>query len=217
MEILHIFDRFTALTARPRCGVRTSRHKAKTLQRLVNNSKQAQRFGQIVYKYGVHIPRNEKEAISLDRENGNTYWQDAIAKETGQLFEYKVFQDLGKNAAVPKGYQQIKLRIVFNVKQFLKRKARIVARGDMTDPPCKAVYSGVASLRSLRIVCLLAKLNGLKLTGGDVVNAYLEACTTNKVCSCWSQIWTIGRSLIGDRESIVGSTYFWSKISREVC
>ena len=59
------------------------------------------------------------------------------------MFEYKVFQDLGKNAAVPKGYQQIKLRIVFDVKQSLKRKARIVARGDMTDPPREAVYSGV--------------------------------------------------------------------------
>ena len=111
----------------------------------------------------------------MDRENGNTYWQDAIAEETGQLFEYKVFRDLGKNAAVPKVYQQIKLCIACDVKQSLKRKARIVARGDMTDPPREAVYSGVASLRSLRIVCLLTKLNGLKLTGGDVGNAYLEA------------------------------------------
>ena len=89
---------------------------------------------------------------------------------------------MGKNTAVPKGYQQIKLRIVFDVKQSLKRKARIVACGDMTDPPREAVYSGVASLQSLRIVCLLAELNGLKLTGGDVGNAYLEACTTEKVC-----------------------------------
>ena len=63
-----------------------------------------------------------------------------------------------------------------------KRKARIVARGDMTDPPREAVHSGVASLRSLRIVCLLAELNGLKLTGGDVGNAYLKAYTTEKVC-----------------------------------
>ena len=37
-------------------------------------------------------------------------------------------------------------------------------------------------MRSLRIVCLLAELNGLKLTGGDVGNAYLEAHTTEKVC-----------------------------------
>ena len=37
-------------------------------------------------------------------------------------------------------------------------------------------------MRSLRIVCSLAELNGLKLTDGDVGNAYLEACTTEKVC-----------------------------------
>ena len=79
-------------------------HKAKMLQRLMHNSKQAQQFGQIVYKFGVHIPWNEKEALMLVRENGNTYWEDAIEAETGQLFEYKVFKALGKNAAVPKGY-----------------------------------------------------------------------------------------------------------------
>ena len=78
-----------------------------------------------MYKFGVRIPHNEKEAIMLDRENGNTFWQDAIEEETGQLFEYKAFKDLGKNAAVPKGYQLIKLRIVFDDKQSLKRKARI--------------------------------------------------------------------------------------------
>jgi hypothetical protein len=156
--------------------------KAKTLQRWVNNSKRSQRYGQIVYKFGVRIPRIEKEAIALDRENGNTYWQDAIKTELDQLFEYKVFRDLGRNATVPGGYQQIKLRIVFDVKQSLKRKAWVVACGDMTDPPREAVYSGVASLRSLRIVCLLAELNGLKLTGGDVGNAYLEAYMSKKVC-----------------------------------
>ena len=118
----------------------------------------------------------------LDCENGNTYWQDAIEAETGQLFECKVFKDLGKNAAVPKGYQLIKLRIVFDVKQSLKQKARIVARGNMTDLPHEAVYSGVASLRSLCIVYLLAELNGLKLTGGDVRNAYLEAYASEKMC-----------------------------------
>ena len=72
--------------------------------------------------------------------------------------------------------------MVFDVKQSLKRKARLVARGDKTEPPRDAVYSGVASLRSLRIVAFLAELNGLKLTGGDIGNAYLEAYTTEKVC-----------------------------------
>ena len=101
--------------------------KAKTLQCLVNNAKQAQRFGQIGYKFGVCIPHNEKEAMMLDRENGNMCWQEAIEAETGQLFKYKVFKDLGKNVAVPKEHQLIQLRIVFDVKQSLKQKARIDA------------------------------------------------------------------------------------------
>ena len=120
----------------------------------------------------------------LNHENGNTCWKDAIEAETGQLFEYTVFKDLRKNAAVSKGYQLIKLCIAFDVKQSLKQKAWIVACGDMTDLPCEAVYYGVAALRSLRVVCLLAELNGLKLTGGHVRNAYLKAYTSEKVCVC---------------------------------
>ena len=156
--------------------------RAKVLQRMVNANKRAQRYNSIVYKFGVRIPRNVKEAYDLDEENKNTYWADAINTELGQIIDYKVFRSLGKNASKPDGYQEIPIRIVFDVKQSLKRKARMVARGDKTNPPRESVYSGVASMRSLRIVCFLAELNGLHLTGGDVGNAYLEAYTTEKVC-----------------------------------
>ena len=156
--------------------------RTKVLQRMVNNAKRAQRHGEIQYKFGVRIPRNYKEAMQLDQENGNTYWQDAIALELKQLSDYKTYRSIGRSARVPEGYQQIPLRWVFDVKQSLKRKARLVARGDKTEPPRDSVYSGVASMRSLRIVCFLAELNGLKITGGDVGNAYLEAYTKEKVC-----------------------------------
>jgi hypothetical protein len=39
------------------------------------------------------------------------------------------------------------------------------------------VYSGVVSLRGLRIVTFLAELNGLDLWATDIGNAYLEAFT----------------------------------------
>ena len=58
-------------------------HKAKTLQHLLNNAKQTQGFGQIVHKFGVCIPHNEKEALMLDRENGNACGQDTNEAETG--------------------------------------------------------------------------------------------------------------------------------------
>jgi hypothetical protein len=157
--------------------------RAKKLMRMVNQNKRAQRFNAVTYKFGVRLPRNVPEAYRLDEKNGNTYWADAIKLEIEQLMEYKTFRDMGRTTRIPPGYQQIPLRMVFDVKQTLKRKARLVARGDKTDPPKDSVYSGVASLRSLRIVTFLAELNGLHLTGGDIGNAYLEAYTKEKVCT----------------------------------
>ena len=45
----------------------------------------------IKYQFGVRIPRSYKEAIAIDRANGNTLWQDAIQKELDQIREYNTF------------------------------------------------------------------------------------------------------------------------------
>ena len=45
----------------------------------------------------------------------------------------------------------------------------------------ESVYSGVVSLRELRLVMFLAELNKLMLWGRDVGNAYLEALTREKL------------------------------------
>ena len=34
--------------------------------------------------------------MRLDKENGNTHWQDAMDLELTQIHEYKVFKDTGK-------------------------------------------------------------------------------------------------------------------------
>ena len=33
------------------------------------------------HKFGVQVPKSAKHALELDRHNGNTFWQDSIAKE----------------------------------------------------------------------------------------------------------------------------------------
>jgi hypothetical protein len=96
---------------------------AKVLKRMINASKRKQNYNAIRYKFGVRIPRNVKEAKMLDKQNGNTYWQDAIALELAQMKEYKVLRSLGKNARRPDGYQEIPVRFVFDIKQSLKQKA----------------------------------------------------------------------------------------------
>ena len=32
-------------------------------------------------KYGVKVPRDVKEALAMDKENGNDFWEQAIKKD----------------------------------------------------------------------------------------------------------------------------------------
>ena len=50
--------------------------------------------------------------MRLDKENGNTHWQDAMDLELTQIHEYKVFKDTGKaqfhngKVVIPDGFQK---------------------------------------------------------------------------------------------------------------
>ena len=81
----------------------------------------------------------------------------------------------------PKGYQKIRVHFVFDVKHCGKFKARLVAGGHLTKEPNETVYSGVVSLRNLRLAMFLAELNNLQLWGADVGNTYLQAQTKEKL------------------------------------
>ena len=153
----------------------------KLLKRMLKQSRLQSQRRSIRYKFGVQVPRTHKEAMELDAKNGNTFWQDAVGKEMKQLEEYHTFHDLGKNGKPPLGYQQITVHLVFDVKATLQRKARLVAGGHLTEPPRESVYSGVVTLRSLRLICFLAELNELMLMAADIGNAYLEAYTKEMV------------------------------------
>ena len=40
------------------------------------------------HKYGVRIPKSVKEAIEIDKPNGNTRWWEAIVKDMRLIFDY---------------------------------------------------------------------------------------------------------------------------------
>ena len=134
-------------------------------------------------KFGITVPRNVKEAMIQDTINKNKLWREAIKTEMGQLIDYEVFKDLGPyhSTKVPDGYKVIRGNTVFDVKQDLRRKARYVAMGNLTDPPKESVYSSVVSIRSLRMVLFIAELTNLTLCACDIGNAYLEAKTKEKI------------------------------------
>ena len=70
---------------------------------------------------------------------------------------------------------------MFNVNFDGRHKARLVADGHLTPEPNENMYSGVVSLRNLKLVIFLGKLNHLELWGADIRNAYLEAFTDEKL------------------------------------
>ena len=164
---------------------------AKTSKRLIRAVKQS-RIRQVRasarYQHGFQVPKDYNDAIRLDKENSNTHWQDAMDLELTQIHEYKVLKDTGKaqfhngKAVTPDGFQKIRAHFVYAVKHDGRFKARLAADGHLTKEPVESIYSGVVSLRSLRMVVFLSQLNDLEIWGADVGNAYLEAYTDEKLC-----------------------------------
>ena len=164
---------------------------AKTSKRLIRAVKQSricQVRASVRYQHGFQVPKDYNDAMRLDKENGNTHWQDAMDLELTQIHEYKVFKDTGKakfhngKVVTPDGFQKIRVHFVYAVKHDGRFKARLVADGHLTKEPVESIYSGVVSLRSLRMVVFLSQLNNLEIWGADVGNAYLEAYTDEKLC-----------------------------------
>ena len=98
--------------------------------------------------------------------------------------EYDVFDDRGhKSTTSPAdGNKKITVQCVYAVKHDIGQyKSRVIAGGHLIETPAESVYSGVFSLRGVRLVVFLAELNNLEVWQSDVGNAYLEALTQEKV------------------------------------
>ena len=130
-------------------------------------------------KFGVRIPQSVEEALELDRQNGNNLWAEAIDKEMKN--SRIAFEVLDKYTPPPPGYKKITCHMNFEVKMDLRRKARYVAGGHLTDPPTSMTYSTVVSRESVRIAFLIAALNNFNILAGDIQNAYLNASTSEKL------------------------------------
>ena len=68
----------------------------------------------------------------------------------------------------PKGYHRIRVHLVFAVKLDGIHKARLLADAHLAPEPIENIYSGVGSLRNLRLTTFIVKLNYLDIWGADV-------------------------------------------------
>ena len=70
-------------------------------------------------KFGISLPTNTREALLLDRKNGNTLWAEAILKEMKSLDLLNVFKYHLPDTQFTKeaGWQYAPLRMIFDIKQ----------------------------------------------------------------------------------------------------
>ena len=163
--------------------------KEKLLTRTIKQSKIRQVRHAEKYMFGILIPRNYAEALEFDKANNTSKCYDSTKDELDSIHSYEVFQKHEKvkynkqkkvlNA--PPGYQKIRVQLILAVNYDGRHKARHVADGHLTPEPVESDYSGVVSLRNLKLVIFLGQLNNVELWGADIGNAYLEAPTEEKL------------------------------------
>jgi len=121
----------------------------------------------------------------MDVKNQDNKWKEAMEKEISSIQEHKTIEFLHPNASPPEGYQRAPLRMIFDVKSDLRRKARLVVGGHKIDASDQSSYSSVVKLDSTRLLNVIVKAQGLKVLAGDIGIAHLNAEMTEKVyCIC---------------------------------
>ena len=70
-------------------------------------------------KFGIDIPQNTRQALLLDKQNKNTKWADAIAKEMEGMKRLDVFEfhSPGKRCPKDQGWQYASMHMIFDVKK----------------------------------------------------------------------------------------------------
>ena len=131
------------------------------------------------HKYGLELPKSVKHALEIDRRTGTDFWRKALEKEIRNVFP--AFDMMDDDSAVPPGYEFVETYFVFDIKMDLTRKARLVARGNMTEATKEQTFASVVSRDTVRLFFLLAALNDMDLLSCDIQNAYLAAPNKEKV------------------------------------
>ena len=138
--------------------------------------------------FGFLIPRNYTEALEFEKKLITTV--DGLMPQSLKWTQY-IHMNCSESMKRPSmtnkrsdectRYQKIRVHLFFAVKYDGRHKARLVADGHLTPEPVESIYSGVVSLRNLRLVIFLGKLYNLEIWGADIGNAYLEAGTDEKL------------------------------------
>ena len=113
--------------------------------------------------FGYLIHRSYNEVREFDKENNSTKWVDDFRDEMDCIKEKEAFITWkGPNGILTikilnphPNHQMIRVNLIFAVKYNGRHKARLVADGSLTAQLEENIYSGVVSMRHLRLVTFL--------------------------------------------------------------
>ena len=126
------------------------------------------------------MPKPVAQAYAPDKNNGNTLWEDAIAKEMKGVSP--AFRKLDNGEIVTIGYQSVNCHMIFDVKmEDFCCKTRLVVGGHGTELPDTTTYASVVSRETVRIDFTFAALNYFPVKVADIQNAYITAPVTEKI------------------------------------
>ena len=162
------------------------------------------KYWSTTHKYGLELPKSVSHALEIDKRTGTEFWKIAIEKEIRNVFPAFDFID-NDDSKVPPGYTFVETYFVFDIKMDLTRKARLVARGSMTEPTKEETFASVVSRDTVRLFFLLAALNDVELLSCDIQNAYLSAPNKEKIWTKFDD--QLGREYVGRRAIISKALY----------
>ena len=143
-------------------------------QRII--SKVKSKYWNKTHMFGIELPKTYADCERLDRESGTDHWKKAIEKEMKACrVAFKILED---TEDLPVGCKEITCHMTYIIKMgTLQRKARYVAGGHLYDSQASGVstYSSVVSRDTVRLLFLIASLNNLEVSAGDISNAFLNA------------------------------------------
>ena len=119
--------------------------------------------------------------MRIDAEAGNRLWQEAIEKEVNALIKHGCFDFKTPNYKPTSDYQYCRLHFVYDIKNCLTYKARLVAGGHMVDSRGLSTRATVVKTISVRLLDLIASAQKLIVLCGDIGNAFIQATTNEKI------------------------------------
>jgi hypothetical protein len=139
------------------------------------------RYHKGTHKFGIKVPKAYEDCVRIDKENGNTLWQDAIRKEMAKV--RIAFKALDNNELAPPTFQEMRCHMLYDVKmENFQLEAHLVAGVHMTKVSSATMtYASVVSRELVRIALTLAALNDLEVKTADIDNAFLTAPIREKI------------------------------------